>query len=788
MKKQYFLILTFIFIGHLMSAQIVNIPDANFKNALLNDNVVDTNANGHPDADADTNNDGEIQVTEAEAIIGLYVSSKNISSLVGIEAFINLEKLAVGFNSLNSLDLSSNTVLEVLSCNYNQLTSLNISSLVNLRSLVCGNNQLTSLDVTSLVNLETLRCGNNQLSSIDVSTNVNLKYFGCSDNQLTSLDVSANNLLFNLHCGANNLTELEVVNKPHLQGFGCHDNQMLHTLTLENNPNLLIMDCFNTNVTSLDFTTTPRISSVNIMDNSQLESIFMKNGENFYLVDPYGYLVLANLPNLSFICVDDEDEKSGIITSLGYYGVVDGVEINTYCSFSPGGTYYTVSGETKFDSDSNGCDINDEIYPNMSFSITNGTETGIFTANTSGNYAIPLQEGIHTITPQIENPSYFSVSPTSITVDFPTDTSPNIQDFCITSNGNFNDLEVTIVPLEEARPGFDTDYKIIYRNKGTTTLSGAVSLNFEDDYMNVISTNPMAVAQNTGNLSWNYTNLAPLESRSILYTMNLNTPTDANYPLNGGDHLDFTANITPTTSDETPTDNTLNFVQTVVNSFDPNDKTCLEGNTITEDKVGEYVHYLIRFENTGTASAINVVVTDDIDAASYDVNTLSVIDGSHEFITRVDGQKVEFIFENIDLPFDDATNDGYVLFKIKTKTTLALNDTFMNKAEIFFDYNAPIITNDETTMIVEPLSVGEVSLDTSIEAFPKPTSDMLFITGENAIKTIDVFDLQGKLILSKKLIGNQIDTNISVKTLSKGLYILKVTSDKGVFTDKIIKQ
>jgi hypothetical protein len=306
--------------------------------------------------------------------------------------------------------------------------------------------------------------------------------------------------------------------------------------------------------------------------------------------------------------------------------------------------------------------------------------------------------------------------------------------------------------------------------------------------MDFVSANPIADSQNAGSLSWNYSNLAPFESRSILYTMNLNTPTDANFPVNGDDQLTQVAVITPNTADETPDDNTMTFVQTVVNSFDPNDKTCLEGNTIGENKVGDYVHYLIRFENTGTASAINVVVKDDIDASKYEISTLKVLDGSHQYVTKIDEQKVEFIFENINLPFDDANNDGYVLFKIKTKSTLALNDTFANKAEIFFDYNAPIITNDEMTTVSAPLSRSEASLDASIEAYPKPTSDLLYIKGAHAIKTIELYSLQGKLVLSKALIGNQIETNISVKTLSKGLYILKATSEKGVFIDKIIKQ
>ena len=73
--------------------------------------------------------------------------------------------------------------------------------------------------------------------------------------------------------------------------------------------------------------------------------------------------------------------------------------------------------------------------------------------------------------------------------------------------------------------------------------------------------------------------------------------------------------------------------------------------------VGKEVHYLIRFENTGTANAENIVVKDMIDTTKFDINSLIPIDGSHPFVTKISNtNKVEFIFENINLPFGDANN------------------------------------------------------------------------------------------------------------------------------------
>src|SRR5690606_26333087 len=168
---------------------------------------------------------------------------------------------------------------------------------------------------------------------------------------------------------------------------------------------------------------------------------------------------------------------------------------------------------------------------------------------------------------------------------------------------------------------------------------------------------------------WNFSNLNPFESREITVAFVLNTPT-ATPPLNGGDVLHFTSLITGLT-DATPADNTLTLNQTVVNSFDPNDKTCLQGSSISQSQVGDYVHYLIRFENTGTANAQNGVVKDVIDTNKIDINSLLALNASHSFVTRMTAPNtVEFIFENIQLPFDVETNDGYVAFKIKTQSTL----------------------------------------------------------------------------------------------------------------------
>ena len=60
------------------TSQTVNIPDANFLNALISKGI-------------DTSGDGIIQVSEAAVVTQLNVGNSHISSLEGIQAFVNLK-------------------------------------------------------------------------------------------------------------------------------------------------------------------------------------------------------------------------------------------------------------------------------------------------------------------------------------------------------------------------------------------------------------------------------------------------------------------------------------------------------------------------------------------------------------------------------------------------------------------------------------------------------------------------------------------------------------------------
>ncbi len=860
MKKFYLTVLSFFFFFS-ANAQIVNIPDTNFKAKLLAADTTNTTAKNlagdYFKIDAD--NDGEIQESEALNVSYLAVNYLPISSLAGIEFFTNLQELDCSDNQLTYLDVSGLTNLQILDCSsnlitnldvsgltnlgyleclnnllanlnvsgltnlgyldcsVNQLTNLDVSGLTNLQYLDCWSNQLTNLDVSSLTNLQLLSCAFNQLTTLDVSglTNLqdldcpfnqlttldvsgltNLQQLGCSNNQLTNIDVSeltnlqslvCNNNLFTslnvsgltnldyLNCNYNQLTNLDVSGLINIQTLYCWDNQLTN-LDLSGLTNLVYLDCSFNQLTNIDVSGLTNLGYLYCYSN-QLTSVFMKNGAD-------ESADFQNNPNLQYICADESEltQIQDLINSAGYGATCN---VNSYCSFTSGGTFYTIQGNNKFDINNNGCDTLDFGYPNLKLNFSDGTTSGSLISHTSGNYSIPVQSGTHTITPLLQNPTYFNVSPTTATITFPVTTSPFLQDFCITANGVYNDLEINLIPTDVARPGFDANYKIIYKNNGTQTQSGSVNLTFNDDVLDLVTANPDTTSQSLNNLFWSFANLLPFESREILVTLNLNSPMETP-PLNSEDILSFNPTITAL-PDETPLDNTFILNQMVVNAYDPNDKTCLEGNAITPSQVGEYVHYMIRFENTGTFPAENIVVKDIIDTTKFDMATLYPLSSSHDFITRISAiNQVEFIFQNINLPFDDANNDGYVVFKIKTKSTLALGNTFSNLANIYFDYNFPIITNTATTTVDNPLSIQESDFSTYFSIYPNPVKNSLNITAKLAINisSISVYNTQGQVV---QIVVNPSKT-IDVSSLKTGNYFVKIVSENGISGTKFIKE
>lgn len=708
----------------------------------------------------------------------------NINGCYGIANLIlsnpSLHLVAIGscFN-LTNLNLQSSNNITYLKIEATKLTSLDFSiyNMSNLSNLdINNNNYLTNINLQNLPSLFKIEVYLNPLiSSLDLSNKLSLNNASITSNSsLQNLNLANCPSIQSLNTVGNILTNIYFSNNILLNYLNVSGNQ-LSTINFDPLPALSNVLCAENKFTTLDIRNIPSLLSFNCSNNPMLISLFLKHG----IFSPF--LTFSNNPNLHYICTDDTHIQN-IITQCTNYGY-NNVTVNSYCSFTPGGTFYTIQGETRYDVNNNGCDPADPKNPLQKFNISGANGTGSVIGNNTGQYTLPVQAGSHTITPVLENPSYFNITPTSFTANFPTQTSPLNQNFCMTANGNHNDLEVVVIPVTAAAPGFTAKYKIVYKNKGTGIQSGTIQFDYNGNLSSYSTSSIAPSSQSAGVLNYTFTNLNPFESREILVTLQLNTPTQTP-PLNGGDVLNFTSQITGAT-DETPLDNNFALNQTVVNSFDPNDKTCLEGTAISQTKVGDYVHYLIRFENTGTANAQNIVVKDMIDTSKFDINSLVAMNGSHAFVTRITNPNtVEFIFEGIQLPFNDADNDGFVSFKIKTKSTLVLGDSFSNTANIYFDYNAPIVTNTYTTTVAQMLATQEVNDRKLLSFYPNPVEDIIHFTSDEKLLKLEIHDVSGRIVGSVNIQNNE--ANLSF--LKTGNYLLKIFTKDKFFVNKIVKK
>lgn len=162
------------------------------------------------------------------------------------------------------------------------------------------------------------------------------------------------------------------------------------------------------------------------------------------------------------------------------------------------------------------------------------------------------------------------------------------------------------------------------------------------------------------------------------------------------------------------------------------------------------------------------------------------LSSSHQMVTRIREENIaEFIFEGINLPFDDANNDGYVLFKIKTLPTLTVGQYFDNQALIYFDYNAPIETNYTLTFI-QALDNADFSFADQFTLFPNPAGSQVNVKSKNgiAITSISLYSMTGQLVQTQL---GALDT-VDVSALQSGTYIIKVHTENGTASTRFVKK
>lgn len=240
----------------------------------------------------------------------LYLSGRQLTSLEGLDCFVNLTSLDCSQNQLTEIDCSRFSKLTDFNCSNNSLTALDLTNLTELEFLYCSNNNLSNLDVSNNPKLKTLDCNDNNLPTLDISTlreltylncsgcfsepsrslysngtidlsnHPNLEYLYCNENNLQTLDVTQTPKLKTLSCDMNNLTKLDLSNNPNLEILFCNNNK-LQTLDITQNLNLESFSCYDNNLTELKLGNNTKLSRLNCCDN-RLKELDLSQYELLY--------------------------------------------------------------------------------------------------------------------------------------------------------------------------------------------------------------------------------------------------------------------------------------------------------------------------------------------------------------------------------------------------------------------------------------------------------------------------------------------------------------------------
>ncbi|MGB8193867.1 MAG: T9SS type A sorting domain-containing protein, partial [Chitinophagaceae bacterium] len=365
-----------------------------------------------------------------------------------------------------------------------------------------------------------------------------------------------------------------------------------------------------------------------------------------------------------------------------------------------------VKGNAFIDANSNG--VKDLGEPNANnFSVRSESVFPYFylnpvyeTLTRNGRFRIPASKGPATnkIYVRLKN-AYYNVIPASREFIFNDYEQVDSVDFALQPVQNVRDYNVNIIPLSPARAVVPVKYVLQVHNAGTDILTNREVV-FIKDRMSLLSASipPASITGDT--LRWTIPLLNPTDTIGIALTMRLNTP-----PLSLGNLLVLKASI-DSAGDVSSSDNFFALKQVVAGSYDPNDKTESSGAYITRDEVSaaKALNYIIRFQNTGTDTAFNVMILDTLDV-KLNPESFEITGASHRYsVNIVNGNQLRFRFINIMLPdsnVNEPASHGYVSYRVKVKTTLRVGDEIRNTASIYFDLNPEIRTNTYKTSVVD---------------------------------------------------------------------------------------
>jgi uncharacterized repeat protein (TIGR01451 family) len=741
-------------------------------------------------------------------------------------------------NSITTLPALPNSLID-LDCAYNQLSLLPALP-NNLMTLTCGGNQLIGLPLLPN-SLTILKCYSNQLSSLpnlpngliylDCSQNPlsigiglpllpnSISYLDCSNNQLTILPTLPN-ALGALDCSSNSLNALPILPNG-LGSLYCGSNPLDSLPAL---PNLLnIINCSNATLDSLPqlptslhtlYCASNQLTSLPALPNS-LSDLFCENNQITSLPTlPYSIYRL-HCENNAIPCFSTFPFSLHWLTFYNnpftcipnYLPIMDSVTLNyPLCMANDpiGNPSACPSAEGivgfGYSDDNSNCmnDTTDFKLKNIPIKLLDNNGNLISQTYTAinGVYNFPQPAGTYTVfvdtlglpaTNTCPNPGIDSTVTTTIA-------NPLISDvnFDFTCKPGFDVGVRSILNCGLVFPGQQHHLRFVagdmsqwYNLQCAAGISGTVQItvNGPVSYNGVMA----------GSLTPTITGNTYIYSIADFAAANCNTAfgllLKVDTTAGSGSPICVNISVNGVGVDNDMTNNTMYYCYEVVNSHDPNNKETFPKAVV--ENYQDWFTYTINFQNTGNAPAINIRLADTLDS-NLDLSTFQVTNYSHDNTTSLNGNALTVNFPNIMLADSTSSADsskGFIQYRIKPKANRLAGTIVYNTAYIYFDYNAPIITNTTTNIFKAIVGIDEHNLDALVSVYPNPATNSIIVNTKQLENnfTIHIYDITGRLVKSEKENAGK-ETAIDISSIENGIYFLTVTDGKQTTTKKFIKQ
>lgn len=413
------------------------------------------------------------------------------------------------------------------------------------------------------------------------------------------------------------------------------------------------------------------------------------------------------------------------------------------------GDYNLVRGQMYVDVNSNNVqDVNEPLLKYKMVVDQLSGKAGL--SDATGWYTVPVEDSsaYSLLPPYIQS---YSANPVQYNGSM---IGPGLVDssghFIYQPDSVFDDLSIQLSAIPPFRPGFQVIYSVLVSNMGTDTAASQVTLRLPAGHT-FVSSNYQTSFVSPDSIILLVPAISPFSTAFITAEFTLSSSVPIGTVISANATVWAYNDVVPVNNDDEDT-------VLVSGSFDPNDilvdQTVVDVNSLAD---GVYLYYKIRFQNTGNDTAFHVSVVNRIPSGTT-LNSFEWLGSTHPALLQYEPDSGRMIFDFPDILLPDSSTDepashGYLCYRIRLNSSLQVGDSVENSAAIYFDFNAPVITNQAQTLITTSSGLTQIEKNMELKLFPNPSRTMVSFRlseiGDDAM--MYVYDGKGLLVKKERI-------------------------------------